>query len=137
VIIESKRSTYNKQISASQNRIITTWDITKCETRQRMESAKINNSEIDSKTFNNYFVRFAEKYSVVKPVYCIKKGDKKYEANYRSNSLLSSFAKVMEKVIFIRLLAHFNNNNIIASDNLDFSQIHQPKKLLLTKFMKY
>jgi hypothetical protein len=38
------------------------------------ESAKINNSEIDSKTFSNYFVRFAQKQSVVKPVY--KKGDK-------------------------------------------------------------
>jgi hypothetical protein len=74
VIIEAKRSNYNKQISASQNRI-TTWDITKCETGQRKESAKINNSEIDTKTFNNYFVGFGEKYSVVKPVH--KKGDKK------------------------------------------------------------
>jgi len=69
VIIEAKRSNYNTQISASQNRVTTTQDIIKCETGQRKENAKINNSETDSKTSNNYFVRFVEKYSIVKPVY--------------------------------------------------------------------
>lgn len=60
VIKEAKRSNYNNQISNSQNRIKTTWDIIKCEKGQRKDSAKINNNEICSKTFNNYFVWIAE-----------------------------------------------------------------------------
>ena len=50
---------YNKQISASQNAIKTTSGIIKCETGQRKKCAKI--SVNDSETFNNYFLRSAEK----------------------------------------------------------------------------
>jgi Notch-like protein len=38
------------------------------------------------------------KYSVVTPIH--KKGDKKNCANYRPISLLTSFSKVFEKIIF-------------------------------------
>jgi len=40
VIIEAKRSEYNKQISTSQNALKTS-DIVKCKTGQRKECAKI------------------------------------------------------------------------------------------------
>jgi hypothetical protein len=44
------------------------------------------------------------KYSVVKPL--LKKGDKKDIRNYRPITLLISFSKIFEKVIYIRLSKH-------------------------------
>ena len=61
MIIEAKRFNYNKQILISQSRIKTTWDIIKYETGQRKDSPTINNSQIDSETFNKYFLRIAER----------------------------------------------------------------------------
>jgi len=49
-------------------------------------------------------------------------------ANYRSILLLSSFSKVMERVIFNRLLAHFNNNNIIVYAQFGFWSNSSTKK---------
>ena len=57
-------------------------------------------------------------YSVVKPLY--KKGDKKDVANYRQILVLPSFSEILQKVIFNRLLAHFNNNNIRVYEQFGF-----------------
>jgi Notch-like protein len=46
------------------------------------------------------------KYSVVKPFF--KKGERSCISNYRQISLLTSFSKVFEKVIYNRLLEHLN-----------------------------
>jgi hypothetical protein len=48
------------------------------------------------------------KYAIVKPL--LKKGDKEHVANYRPISLLTSFAKVFEKIIYGRLLNHIETN---------------------------
>ena len=45
------------------------------------------------------------KYSVIKPLY--KKGDKNNMANYRLISLVTSFSKVFEKAIYVRLLTYY------------------------------
>jgi hypothetical protein len=50
------------------------------------------------------------KYAVVKPLF--KKGDRSCISNYRPRSLLTSFSKVFEKVIYNRLLEHLNSNSI-------------------------
>jgi hypothetical protein len=57
------------------------------------------------------------KYSEIKPLH--KKGDKSNIANYRPISLLPSFSKVFEKVIYIRLLEHIYNNNNNNNNNND------------------
>jgi fructose-1,6-bisphosphatase/inositol monophosphatase family enzyme len=41
-------------------------------------------------------------------------------ANYRTLSLLTSFSKVFEKVIYERLLKHINNNNILVEEQYGF-----------------
>jgi hypothetical protein len=43
-----------------------------------------------------------------------KKGDRNDVANYRPISLLTSFSKVFEKIIYGRLLQHITINNILV-----------------------
>ena len=52
------------------------------------------------------------KYAVVKPLF--KKGDKSEASNYRPISVLSSFSKVLEKVMLNQLQNHLNNYKILA-----------------------
>jgi hypothetical protein len=58
------------------------------------------------------------KYSVVKPFF--KKGDKKDIQNFRPISLLTSFSKIFEKLIYIRLSKHIKNNDILFIDQYGF-----------------
>jgi hypothetical protein len=46
------------------------------------------------------------KFSIIKFIY--KKGDKTNATNDRPISLLTSFSKVFEKALYIRLTEHFN-----------------------------
>ena len=58
------------------------------------------------------------KYAIVKPL--LKKGDKENIANYRPISLLTSFSKVFERIIYDRLLKHIEMNNILAVEQFGF-----------------
>jgi len=58
------------------------------------------------------------KYSIIKPLY--KKGNKKDVHNYRPIALLTSFSKILEKVIQIRLLDHLHKSNIISKEQYGF-----------------
>ena len=53
------------------------------------------------------------KYAIVKPL--LKKG-----ANCRSISLLTSFSKVLEKIIYAKLLKYIETNNILAVEQFGF-----------------
>ena len=50
------------------------------------------------------------KYSIIKPV--CKKGDKVNYTNYRPISLLTSFSKIFEKAIYIRLTEYLCGNKM-------------------------
>jgi hypothetical protein len=69
------------------------------------------------------------KYAIVKPL--LKKGDKGNVANYRLISLLTSFFKVFEKIIYDRLLKHIEINNILAAGNSVLEPPHQQKRPLI------
>jgi len=58
------------------------------------------------------------KYAVVKPL--LKKWGKDNVANYRPISLLTSFSKVFERIIYDRLLKHIETNNIFAAEQFGF-----------------
>jgi hypothetical protein len=62
------------------------------------------------------------KFSEIKPIF--KKGDKNDTANYRRVSLLTSFSKIFEKVIYKRLYQHISNNNhhILVDEQFGFRQ---------------
>jgi len=58
------------------------------------------------------------KYATVKPL--LKKGGRENVANYRPISLLTSFSKVFEKIIYDRLLKHIKTNNILVDEQFGF-----------------
>jgi hypothetical protein len=60
------------------------------------------------------------KYSEIKPLY--KKSDESLISNYRPISLLTSFSKVVEKVMFIRLFNHIKKHAIISPNQYGFKK---------------
>jgi hypothetical protein len=58
------------------------------------------------------------KYAETIPLH--KKGERSNIANYRPISLLTSFSKIFEKIIFTRLTRHFNDNHILAKEQFGF-----------------
>jgi hypothetical protein len=60
------------------------------------------------------------KFSEVKPLY--KVGDKTGFSNYRPISLLTSFFKITEKIIYKTLYCHLNNNNILVNEQFGFRE---------------
>jgi hypothetical protein len=57
-------------------------------------------------------------FSIIKPIF--KKGNKMNPTNYRPISLLTSFSKVFEKVLFNRLAAHRNTNKLLVRNYFGF-----------------
>jgi len=68
--------------------------------------------------FNNGIFPDRLKYAVVTPVY--KKGSKQNISNYRPISILPSFSKVVEKLIYNRLYKHFEINDILTQNQFGF-----------------
>jgi hypothetical protein len=58
------------------------------------------------------------KYSQINPIF--KKGDRTDIANYKAISLLRSFSKNFERVIYNRFHHHLDINNILAQDQCGF-----------------
>jgi potassium voltage-gated channel Eag-related subfamily H protein 8 len=58
------------------------------------------------------------KYSIVTPTY--KKGDKNKCANFRPISLLTSFSKVFERIIFRRLSINIHAHDILTNEQFGF-----------------
>ena len=58
------------------------------------------------------------KFAEIKHLY--KHGERMDITNYRPISLLSSFSKIFEKLIYIRLLKHCNCNKILAKEQFGF-----------------
>jgi Notch-like protein len=58
------------------------------------------------------------KYSQITPI--LKKGNKSELSNYRPISLLASFSKIFEKVIYKRLVNHASAYNILSKAQYGF-----------------
>ena len=56
---------------------------------------------------------------------------KNYFNNYRPISLLPTFSKILEKIIFNRLSSFFNKNNILYKSQLGFQKGHSTEHALL------
>jgi sarcosine oxidase/L-pipecolate oxidase len=60
------------------------------------------------------------KFSEVKPLY--RKGDRTEFSKYRPISLLTSFSKIIEKIIYKRLYCHLIRNNTLANEQFGFRE---------------
>jgi len=58
------------------------------------------------------------KYAIITPIF--KNGDKRKVANYRPIFLLPSFSKILEKIMYSRLMNHLETNNILAPEQFGF-----------------
>jgi len=56
----------------------------------------------------------------VRPLF--KKGDITEFSNYRPIYLLTSFSKIIEKIIYKRLYNYLNDNNILVGDQYGFRE---------------
>lgn len=60
------------------------------------------------------------KFSEVKPV--LKKGEETEFSNYRPISLLTSFSKIIEKIIYKQLYRHLKENNVLVKEQFGFRE---------------
>jgi hypothetical protein len=90
------------------------------------------------KKFKNYLVKplrhifncsfssavVPSQFKIAKVIPLFKSGDKSLPDNYRPISLLSSFSKIFEKIVCLRLLNFLENNNILTPDQFGFRKSH-------------
>jgi hypothetical protein len=60
------------------------------------------------------------KFSIIKPIY--KKGYKSLPSNYRPISLLTSFSKIVEKIMYNRLVSHLKKHAILNPNQYGFQE---------------
>ena len=63
------------------------------------------------------------------PVY--KKGDKHLFCNYRPITLLPCFSKILEKVVYNRIINHLNQNNLLNCSQYGFRAGHSCEHALI------
>ena len=66
------------------------------------------------------------KYAIVKPIY--KKGNRQDISNYRPIPLLTTFSKILERLIFNRLFAHFETTGILVHEQYGFRNKHSTEQ---------
>ena len=70
------------------------------------------------------FVPQQIKVSKIIPLFKTGSGDKNYFSNYRPISILSSFAKLIEKIVCSQLIYYLNNNDLLYQHQYGFRGKH-------------
>ena len=76
------------------------------------------------------------KFKIAKVIPIFKSGDPSNVCNYRPISLISNFAKLLEKIVYNRLEKYLTSNNILSNKQFGFRKNHStvhPMTLLLNK----
>jgi hypothetical protein len=74
------------------------------------------------------YVSHGLKYAVVKPLF--KKGDRSNISNYRPISLLSSFLKVIEKIMYSQIPEYLKKYRILAEEQFGFREDSSTSKAI-------
>ena len=77
--------------------------------------AYINNESLQNGVFPEFL-----KIARITPIY--KAGDKKHVNNYRPVSILTAMSKIMEKVMYTRLINYLNKHSILHQNQYGFRQ---------------
>jgi hypothetical protein len=64
------------------------------------------------------------KLKIAKVIPIFKAGDPNDPNNYRPISLLCTFSKILEKIVFIRLMSYLDHNNFISQHQFGFRPKH-------------
>jgi hypothetical protein len=83
---------------------------------------------ICNKSLSSGIFRDRLKYEVVKPLF--KKGDKSNISNYMPISLLSSFSKVIEEIVYNKLQEHLKKHRILAEEQFGFREDSSTSKAI-------
>ena len=81
----------------------------------------ICNSALSSGVFPNRL-----KYAIVTPIH--KSGDSHLISNYRPISMLTVFSKILEKLIYTRIINHLKQYNILTSHQFGFREHHSTEQ---------
>jgi hypothetical protein len=65
-----------------------------------------------------------DKFKIAKVIPVYKSGDPLDMNNFRPISLLCSFSKILEKIVFIRLTSYLNEHNLLSKDQFGFRLKH-------------
>ena len=89
---------------------------------------------------NQIMGKFVTAFRHAKVVPIHKKGDVQNLNNYRPISLLSSFSKILEKIVYRRLYSFFDRFNLFSNSQFGFRRGHSTSMLivcLLTKSLHH
>ena len=75
------------------------------------------------------------KNATVSPIH--KNGDKSDCSNYRTISVLSTIAKILEKIVYNQLIFYINENNILTNNQFGFRKSHSTTTSLLKSTNKW
>ena len=67
---------------------------------------------------------FPNELKIAKVIPLFKKGDRKIMSNYRPVSVLSTFSKILEKIMYSRLITFINKHNILYPNQFGFRKKH-------------
>jgi exonuclease III len=70
------------------------------------------------------------KYASVIPIY--KKGDTQLMSNYRPISILTTFSKIVEKIIYSRIIKHVYHQQILTSHQFGFRENHSTEQAIFS-----
>ena len=76
--------------------------------------------------------KFPDKLKIAKVVPIFKKGDKQLFDNYRPVSILPAFSKIIEKLVYKRIMIFFDEHNILYNYQFGFRQGRSTEMALFT-----
>ena len=79
---------------------------------------------------------FPDELKLAKVVPLYKAGDARKFSNYRPVSVLPVFSKVLERLMYNRLLAHINANNLLYKFQFGFHNKHSPNLAMIYLIVK-
>jgi hypothetical protein len=70
------------------------------------------------------------KYALVNPIH--KKGDTQLMSNYRPISILTTFSKIVEKIIYSRIIKHVHQQHILTSHQFGFRKNYSTQQAIFS-----
>ena len=74
---------------------------------------------------------FPNELKITRVVPLFKSGDPQHFSNYRPVSILSIFSKILERLVYNRILSHINSHNLLYCNQFGFRNEHSPNLAMI------